>query len=368
MPIKISTTKEFDNPVFDTFVPQLTDNANIQDALELFYYGKLESGNSYDTVNSIYAHLLSLKSGTESTQSSINGHVNTTINVHGIQSGSQVVGTTDTQTLTNKTLTNPVITLPASGAGLSPVGSIVIHAGSSAPTGWLVCDGASYSTVTYSNLFNSIGYQFGGSGTSFNVPNLKGRVVVGIDGAQTQFDVRGETGGEMTHQHSASNSGETAATTGSLTANSGGANAGNNTSGHTFNAGNDATTSNNSANHTHSVNPPETATNSDNHSHNTGANNANGSRASGTFGSAAASHTHSVDSDNHSHNVNIVTLDSGSQSANHTHTVDDHYHTTTDHSHSIAHGHTSTHTHTTPASSSLSNLQPYMALNYIIKH
>ena len=363
MPIKISTTKEFDNPVFDTFVPQLTDNADIQDALELFYYGKLESGNSYDTVNSIYAHLLSLKSGTESTQSSINGHVNTTINVHGIQSGSQVVGTTDTQTLTNKTLTNPVITLPASGAGLSPVGSIVIHAGSSAPTGWFLCDGASYSTVTYSNLFNSIGYQFGGSGTSFNVPNLKGRVVVGIDGAQTQFDVRGETGGEMTHQHSASNSGETAATTGSLTANSGGANAGNNTSGHTFNAGNDATTSNNSANHTHSVNPPETNTNSagsHNHSSINAANNIN----AGVYATVADN----VNAGSHSHSVNIATLDSGNQSANHTHTVDDHYHTTIDHSHSIAHGHTSTHTHTTPASSSLSNLQPYMALNYIIKH
>jgi len=47
------------------------------------------------------------------------------------------------------------------------------------PPNYLFCDGASYSTSAYPALFAVIGYAFGGSGGSFNVPNLSGRSVVG---------------------------------------------------------------------------------------------------------------------------------------------------------------------------------------------
>lgn len=60
---------------------------------------------------------------------------------------------------------------------LVPTGSVLTFAGSSAPTGWLVCDGASLSTTTYASLFDVIGYTFGGSGSSFNLPDLRGRFV-----------------------------------------------------------------------------------------------------------------------------------------------------------------------------------------------
>lgn len=71
----------------------------------------------------------------------------------------------------------------------SPVGEVTAFAGSAAPTGWLLCNGASLSTSAnpeYTALFGIIGTTYGGSGaTAFNVPNLQGRVIVGAGtGAQ----------------------------------------------------------------------------------------------------------------------------------------------------------------------------------------
>jgi microcystin-dependent protein len=56
----------------------------------------------------------------------------------------------------------------------NPSGAVVMYGGTSAPTGYLFCDGTSYSTSTYPALFAAIGYTFGGSGGSFNVPNTGG--------------------------------------------------------------------------------------------------------------------------------------------------------------------------------------------------
>lgn len=66
---------------------------------------------------------------------------------------------------------------------LMPIGSIVAYAGSSAPTGWVLCDGAALSRTTYATLFAAVSTNFGtGDGsTTFNVPDLRGRVLVGKD-------------------------------------------------------------------------------------------------------------------------------------------------------------------------------------------
>jgi microcystin-dependent protein len=82
-----------------------------------------------------------------------------------------------------------------------PSGSINMWATASAPTGWLLCDGTAVSRTTYSDLFAVIGttYGTGNGSTTFNLPNLKGRIPVGQDSAQTEFDVLGETGGAKTH-------------------------------------------------------------------------------------------------------------------------------------------------------------------------
>ena len=64
----------------------------------------------------------------------------------------------------------------------TPSGSIVAFAGSTAPAGWLLCDGTNtYSRVTYSALFAVIGTTYSaGNGTTFGVPDLRGRTIIGV--------------------------------------------------------------------------------------------------------------------------------------------------------------------------------------------
>jgi len=123
-----------------------------------------------------------------------------------------VVGTTDTQTLTNKTLTAPVIatitnigtlTLPTVTGTLTtsgvPSGTILDYGGTSAPTGYLGCDGAAVSRTTYATLFTAISTTWGvGDGTTtFNVPDFRRRVPVGSGGTGTATLANsvGSTGG-----------------------------------------------------------------------------------------------------------------------------------------------------------------------------
>ncbi len=82
-----------------------------------------------------------------------------------------------------------------------PAGTISAFAGSTAPTGWLLCDGSAVNRTTYAALFAIIGttYGAGDGSTTFNLPNLKGRVSVGLDATQVEFDVLGKTGGAKTH-------------------------------------------------------------------------------------------------------------------------------------------------------------------------
>lgn len=81
-----------------------------------------------------------------------------------------------------------------------PTGAIFPYAGSAAPTDWLLCDGASLLRADYADLFTLIGTTYGSvDGTHFNIPNLKGKIPVGVNSAETEFDVLGETGGEKTH-------------------------------------------------------------------------------------------------------------------------------------------------------------------------
>jgi len=115
-----------------------------------------------------------------------------------------ITGTTPNQTLNlvlPKGDTGPAGAKGDPGSGC-PIGTIVPFSGELIPDGYLECNGAAVSRTTYSELFVVVGTRYGsGDGsTTFNLPNLKGRVTVGQNTADTSFDTLGETGGEKTHK------------------------------------------------------------------------------------------------------------------------------------------------------------------------
>lgn len=64
--------------------------------------------------------------------------------------------------------------------GLLP-GMVTPYAGSSAPSGWLICDGSAINRTTYSTLFGvtSTTYGIGDGSTTFNIPDLRSRLPIG---------------------------------------------------------------------------------------------------------------------------------------------------------------------------------------------
>lgn len=63
----------------------------------------------------------------------------------------------------------------------TPVGVIEAFAGVNAPAGWLFCDGSAVSRIQYPELFSALGttYGSGDGSTTFNLPDLRGRMPVG---------------------------------------------------------------------------------------------------------------------------------------------------------------------------------------------
>ena len=83
---------------------------------------------------------------------------------------------------------------------LIPAGTIIQSASINEPEGWLDCDGRILNFNDYSNLFNAIRYTYGGSDSSFNIPDARGRSCIGLgNGVGLTNRTLGMTGGEETH-------------------------------------------------------------------------------------------------------------------------------------------------------------------------
>ena len=85
-----------------------------------------------------------------------------------------------------------------------PTGAIMPYAGSAAPSGWVLCDGASYSEVsaTYAALYAVIGTTFGTGGAGlFKVPNLSAAFPMGVNGTYALGATGGSATAIMSHTH-----------------------------------------------------------------------------------------------------------------------------------------------------------------------
>ena len=99
----------------------------------------------------------------------------------------------------------------AAGSELGlPAGVILPYGGAVAPAGWLLCYGQAISRTTYADLYSAIGttYGVGDGSTTFNVPDLRGRVPLGKDNmggssanrvTATEADNLGQGSGAETH-------------------------------------------------------------------------------------------------------------------------------------------------------------------------
>ena len=220
---------------------------------------------------------------------------------------------------------------------LIPTATIVSYAASSAPTGWLLCAGQAVNRITYATLFTTIStaYGIGDGSTTFNVPDLRGRVVAGLDnmggtdaGRLDLANTLGTAGGAQYHTLTTAQLAAHTHTGPSHT--------------HTF------TTGNQSADHSHSG---TTGTVSSDHAHYAGQYSALSVSAGGYPNIAGYANDRGTTgiTANHTH-----TITTGGVSVNHTHS-----------------GTTSAdgtgNTGSAGGDTAHNNMQPTMLMNYIIK-
>jgi microcystin-dependent protein len=261
------------------------------------------------------------------------------------------------------------------GYPLIPVGALMPYAGATAPDGWLLCNGQTPSRTTYANLFAVIGTTYGaGDGSTFGLPDPMGRAIIGVgsgsgltaralaakSGAETVVIASGNlpthihtlsahTHGLGSHTHSLSSHTHAITVDGNNF----------NTAGHSADHSHSGTTNNASGDHAHNIPRGLIAT-------------AGTNRA--VVSTAANQATIFTDGQNATHNHGFGT---GGASVDHSHNAN--------HGHTASSGAPSNNTSGGPSADSgapstdatgnggftntaLAMMNPFLALNYIIKY
>lgn len=87
-----------------------------------------------------------------------------------------------------------------------PIGTLNPFLGSTAPYGYLICQGQKVSKTTYKELYEICGDTFGQStDTEFYLPDLRGQTIAGYKEGDSTFGTLGGLIGSLTHLHSTGN-------------------------------------------------------------------------------------------------------------------------------------------------------------------
>lgn len=179
-------------------------------------------GNDGGGADQIYARILAqisnaaagAEDGTIDLHTVVGGTIASRMKIGlGVQVGSPTGGDKGTGTLNATALYENGTAISSLLAGAAPPGAVVTYAGATEPSGWLFCFGQSVSRTTYAALFAAIGTTYGSiDGSSFSLPDLRGRVVAGKDNmggtsanrltglsGGVDGDVLGAAGGSETH-------------------------------------------------------------------------------------------------------------------------------------------------------------------------
>ncbi len=81
----------------------------------------------------------------------------------------------------------------------TPSGMVAPFAGATTPAEWLPCDGASKLVADFPALHVAIGYVWGGSGDNFNVPDMRGRMPIGVGTLGSETYALADLGGAAFH-------------------------------------------------------------------------------------------------------------------------------------------------------------------------
>ena len=243
----------------------------------------------------------------------------------------------------------------------TPVGVIHAYAGLHAPSGYLLCQGQQVSRTVYADLFRVIGtsYGIGDGSTTFHLPDLRGRVVVGLKDDDSDFNTLAKKAGSKTHTLTVNEMPSHTHKQNAHKHTSGGSSS--STGSHTHTA-----TSNSTGAHTHTVSG--TAASAGTHQHDSTFNMGYNVHADGAaFAKAYKSTTWNgtvADDGAHTHKVSGTAASAGSHS--HTITVNSggaHSHTIT-----VSVDNTTAVNQATGGGEAHNNMQPYLVMNYIIKY
>ena len=263
------------------------------------------------------------------------------------------VGTNTADIATN---TADIATNTGAIAGITevPTGTLLAYATGTAPTGFLNCDGAAVSETTFADLFALIGYTYGNpGGGNFNLPDMRGRMPIGVGTLAPDTYTLAGTGGTPTHVLTEAELAAHDHTVGTLVN-------GNQSASHDHNAGQLAS-NNQSASHRHTL-PNHVHTISHDHTALSEVSDASVGGASQRVRSTGSGL--SVGSPTNANSGNPTSLPTGGlQNASHSHTI-----TGDTANQNTSHAHTITGSVANAGSGTAhENRPPYLTVNYVIK-